>query len=205
MQFIFKITYAPWPTSPYHDNFYDEYISGHPYEHHYGFLRDKSPWNMSPVARLSEAEQISRNFLKVHVHLDLQRVLEYEVRPEVSLTTFWSQIGGALNLWTGITVVVVIEVLELVYRVLMDCRRPNATESSTPHTRDQTPSPALTDSNVHRPEMPDGNVCNAFEFWLVYLLWSFQTRIWRWSKQKRKYIKLGAGISLSFLCLHKTL
>ena len=160
---LFQITYAPWPTSPYHDNYYEEYISGRPYAHHYGFLRDKSPWNISQVARLSQAEQVSKNFLKVHVHLDRQRVLEYEVRPEVSLTAFWSQLGGALNLWAGITVVVVIEVLELVYRVLVGCTKSKAAESGAPRTHDQTPSRAPADNRVYSLEMFDGNVCNAFE------------------------------------------
>ena len=68
--FQFKITYAPWPTSPYHDSFYDDYVSGRPYEHQYRFIREKTLRNTSSEERHADNERVFKNFLGVHVYLD---------------------------------------------------------------------------------------------------------------------------------------
>ena len=124
----FQITYAPWPSSPYHDNFYDDYISGRPYERHYTFVRDKFLSNTSTEVRHADIAHISQNFLGIHIYLDQHLMMEYEVIPKLKFAAFLSQLGGTLNLWAGITIVVVIEFVELVFRVLSDCKssRPEA-------------------------------------------------------------------------------
>ena len=50
-------------------------------------------------------------------------MMQYKARSQVSISAFLSQLGGALNLWAGITVVVLIELLELAYRTLADLRK----------------------------------------------------------------------------------
>ena len=119
----FQMTYSPWPTSPYHVNFYKEYISGRSYESYYSFLQDKSSKSTSPGEKQSHKEVISQNFLGVQLFVDQQLMMEYTARPQLSLPSFLSQLGGTLNLWAGITVVIIIEILELGYRVLADCRK----------------------------------------------------------------------------------
>ena len=120
------MTYAPWPSSPYHDSFYEDYISGRPYEHHYTFVRDKTLRNTSTEERHADSERVSQNFLGVHVYLDQHLMMEYQVIPKLSFPAFLSQLGGALNFWAGITVVVVIELIEMLYRILADCKKPTA-------------------------------------------------------------------------------
>ena len=58
--------------------------------------------------------------------------MEYTVRLQLSFSAFLSQLGGALNLWAGITIAVVIEIIELAFRVLSDCKKPVNEESVNP-------------------------------------------------------------------------
>ena len=72
---------------------------------------------------------LTSNFFGVHVYLDQYVMMEYKTVPQLSLTAFVSQLGGALNLWAGITVIVIIELLDLLCRALVDWRKPAAEES----------------------------------------------------------------------------
>ena len=119
--FQFKITYAPWPTSPYHDSFYDDYVYGRPYEHQYRFIREKTLRNTSSEERHADNERVFKNFLGVHVYLDQHLMTEYREKPELGFAAYLSQLGGTLNLYAGITVVVIIELVEMFYRILGDC------------------------------------------------------------------------------------
>ena len=146
--FRFQITYALWPTSPYHDNFYDMYISNRTYESHFMSLKNKTLRNTSKDDRLSDNVLVSRNFLGIQLYTGQQRVMIYEARPQVSPSAFMSQLGGALNLWAGITVVVIVELLELGFRTLADlCKSKHASKSSSvemAHADDNHPMTCIT-------------------------------------------------------------
>ena len=120
---MFQMTYAPWPTSPYHDNFYDMYISGRPYEPYFTSLRTRTLRNASKEDLLNDKELVSQNFLGLLMYSGKQLMMNYQAIPQVSLIAFLSQIGGALNLWAGITIVVFIELLELGFRTIADWRK----------------------------------------------------------------------------------
>ena len=45
-------------------------------------------------------------------------MMEYSDQPQLTFLAFISQLGGALNLWAGITVVVVIEIAELLFELV---------------------------------------------------------------------------------------
>ena len=124
----FQVAYSPWPTSPYHDSFYDDYIAGRAYEYHYSFVRNKTLHTTDTEERHADTEHISQNFLGVHVYLDQNMMMEYEMIAKVSFPAFLSQVGGALNFWAGITVVVVIELIEMCFRILADCKKPGPDE-----------------------------------------------------------------------------
>ena len=44
--------------------------------------------------------------------------MEYSDQPQLSFIGYLSQLGGALNLWAGITVVVVIEMVEVLFELI---------------------------------------------------------------------------------------
>ena len=76
--------------------------------------------------------------MAVHVYVETTAALDIKDKPQLTATSFLSQLSGALNLWAGITVVIVIEIIEFWYEVVID--RINrwsweATQSKTNHTR----------------------------------------------------------------------
>ena len=75
------MTYSPWPTSPYHINFYKEYISDRPYESYYSFLQNKSSKSTSQGEKQSDKEVISQHFLGVQLFVEQQPMMEYTARP----------------------------------------------------------------------------------------------------------------------------
>ena len=87
----------------------------------------------------------------MQLDIDEQLMMEYEARPQLSLTSFLSQLGGALNLWAGITVVILVEIFELFYHLLVDFRK----EQTQQDEQEQLP---LQDQNGEaKPEM-DGEI-----------------------------------------------
>ena len=68
---------------------------------------------------------IENNFVKIDFVLDFTSCLEFTEVPKYSLFSFLGAFGGSLNLWTGITVVVVIEIIETMINILMAKRDKN--------------------------------------------------------------------------------
>ncbi|THD25780.1 FMRFamide-activated amiloride-sensitive sodium channel [Fasciola hepatica] len=68
--------------------------------------------------KLMHLQIVERNFLSIVIsrpNFDLERVEEKAV---VSLTSLFSQIGGLLSIWVGLTFVCIVELVELVLNVL---------------------------------------------------------------------------------------
>ena len=77
---------------------------------------------------------VERNVLKVSMYMaDLKHVEVTEVA-KTTLADFISSLGGALNLWSGITVLVMVEMLDfvihLVWKSTVSRRNANATDPS---------------------------------------------------------------------------
>ena len=69
------------------------------------------------LEELRMSRLISQHFVALQMYLDETTMMEYVDHPQLSFIGFISQLGGALNLWAGITVVVVIEVVELIFEL----------------------------------------------------------------------------------------
>ena len=50
--------------------------------------------------------------------MDRSTMMEYIYQPQPSFIGYLSQLGGALNLWAGITFVVVIEIVEVIFELV---------------------------------------------------------------------------------------
>ena len=57
--------------------------------------------------------------------------------PQITVISFVSQLGGALNLWARITVVVIIEIIELCYEVLAERIYRRSREEQTPDSNQE--------------------------------------------------------------------
>ena len=103
--------------SAINEKFYDLYIANKSYEEYYrSFFEHR---NESDQHRELH-DRIRKHFLVAHVYLETGEVLDIRDKPQLTATAFLSQLGGALNLWAGITVVIVVELIELCYEVVVD-------------------------------------------------------------------------------------
>ncbi len=71
----------------------------------------------------SEERVIFNNFAKIKVTLGSSMQLHYREIPKMSMTGLMGQLGGVLNLWSGISVVLVIEIIDLTVRIFHHVRR----------------------------------------------------------------------------------
>ena len=116
------MSYSEWPSDRFFGDFYDTYIAGRPYEQRYAKLRNMDPVNTTATDLLEAETLIKHNFLTVNI-VSHENMLEYKDDPKITLEVFVSQLGGALNLWAGITVAVVVEIVEFFCEVILSTRR----------------------------------------------------------------------------------
>ena len=129
------MTYSTWPANKIKP-FYNEHILGRPYEHHYSaLLKTEEMDDNSSLSMLQAYRLISDNFAALQVKIDQMTLLEYVDHPEITATEFMSSMGGALNLWAGITVVVGVELVELLYElmktIVVGSKKEKGTENNT--------------------------------------------------------------------------
>ncbi|CAF0777772.1 unnamed protein product [Adineta ricciae] len=74
----------------------------------------------------------NRNYLKVQVSCSNKYTVEYNQEAKLSIVDTFSAIGGQTGLWIGLSVLSVIELCELIYRLSRHClaERKNKTKSS---------------------------------------------------------------------------
>ena len=112
------VSYSKWPTTNHLPFFYQKYIHGRPHQKRY---KDFSPGNWKNFSEgdiLLSQRLVDENFLRISFYLNSYTYLVLSEVPQLTLSSFASQLGGALNMWSGITVVVVIEVVELFVRLV---------------------------------------------------------------------------------------
>ncbi|XP_023716562.1 amiloride-sensitive sodium channel subunit beta-like isoform X1 [Cryptotermes secundus] len=108
-----KISTAMWPTDNYWCNLASKYslieeceIADHEYggrSHHQDKLK------------------IQNNLLKIDVYFENLRVKSVEQSPTYKVQTFVGSLGGALSLYLGITLLMLVEVMEALFRLIYGC------------------------------------------------------------------------------------
>lgn len=66
---------------------------------------------------LSMMNMIESNFAQVTIHLANRNIIYYTEHLKTTLSGLFSQLGGILNLWSGITAIILIELIEAIYRL----------------------------------------------------------------------------------------
>ncbi|ELU01182.1 hypothetical protein CAPTEDRAFT_216652 [Capitella teleta] len=118
-----EIQSSAWPSFRYSGVFYKEFIQNRTFAHNFDYMDDvinqscmsfsDCDYNMT-----NDHKRIQDNFLRVSFQLNDYRFFVLKDMEKVSLAELLSQVGGALNLWFGITVVVILEIFELCFRLL---------------------------------------------------------------------------------------
>lgn len=117
---------SKWPYVSNHLAFYDRYIKGKPYEAKfkvYEKLQEVAKTNATYVSReLKNLDLIERNFLQINVHrnFELRTITE---RPAYGRDQLFSGVGGILSLSIGITLITIVEVIQLFYKLCLALRQ----------------------------------------------------------------------------------
>ena len=96
--------------------FYRSYIRDKSYEHRFSAkFRGKEFSKMNDTERKYIYDLIMNNFASVNVHFDLKEIVVYKEVPQYSFSSFIGQLGGILNLYSGISFVVIFELLDFIF------------------------------------------------------------------------------------------
>ena len=117
-----------WPARSSPLSFYDVMIYGRPYQEHFDvyktikFLAANQSTRAQALELLDKTTLIQDNFAKIDVFLASLTVFTMIDSAKMSVTDLFSSLGGTLNLYSGITFVVIIELIELFYMIIFRCQ-----------------------------------------------------------------------------------
>ncbi len=110
-----SVSQAKWPLDTMAESFYQEIIAGKHYAWKFQKLLEKPKGNdniSDYILHLQQQELIRNNFLSVHFRMSDRMYIYYEDQPKHSILGLAAQLGASLNLWSGITMVLLIELCE---------------------------------------------------------------------------------------------
>ena len=140
-----SVSDAPWPHRSYQLAFYNKYIA--PHSEIYGNKFDIYADIQADIGNLSEEQVlkridatklIRRNFMRVDVLFDSNLSFELEQTPAITVDMMPSNVGGALTLYLDISLIFIVEIVDLLYNIycqlLMSyCRRKKTSQSKRVH------------------------------------------------------------------------
>ena len=132
-------SYARWPIPYQSESFYRQFVKDKPYSQMFETSSIPFPTANENIENLLNSwfrrQLLENNFVKIDFVLDFTSFLEFTEIPKYTLFSFLGTLGGALNLWTGITVVVFIEIIETMLSILTAERDKNliVVEAKTPN------------------------------------------------------------------------
>ena len=115
-----EVSMVPWPGFTNRVAFYNEFIKGKPYEKHYrpySQTINENPSENSTLDLLLMHRVVTETFLKVTLKVKSQQIIRQTEAPKLEASALMSQLGGALNLYAGITCVLIVELIELMYQL----------------------------------------------------------------------------------------
>ena len=112
-----EVSYTKWPLPHQYPSFYRKLIRSKSYASRF------APEGENLTKRgftdfSSKKDLFNENFVKINFEIDEGTYLEFQEIPKYTLSSFLGTLGGVLNLWTGITVVVVVEIIEVVVNMI---------------------------------------------------------------------------------------
>ena len=118
-----------WPDINHELAFYNSFIKGRGFEHRFNKTYEPIV-DMVDTSNMSSTEDIERikdalketnliedNFLKVHVIWHQYIFPSFVDEPKFTMAGILAQLGATLNLYAGITLILLFEILELVYNI----------------------------------------------------------------------------------------
>ena len=122
VRYLTEVSYTKWPLPHQYESFYDKLIKTTRFADKFEtlHLEDSSDSvNRNDVLiTLLRRQLVEDNFVKIDFVINNRDYQEFTEVPKYSPFSFLGTLGGALNLWTGITVVVVMEMIELILNII---------------------------------------------------------------------------------------
>ncbi|ELU18181.1 hypothetical protein CAPTEDRAFT_216265 [Capitella teleta] len=133
---------STWPSMNQLPAFYESFIQNKSFESSYLDVKKAIDVAASTNAKESFVQldnalrRVRDNFVRMTIKLTDHRVFLLKDIKKIHLSELGSQLGGALNLWSGVTIIVVLELAELVYRLMRRMsvlEKPATAATSTQH------------------------------------------------------------------------
>ena len=120
---------APWPHASQQLAFYDEYIKNNTeYENYfdsYRALSNNFTANLSSMNSIYEQlltiDEIEKNFLQINVVMKFNKPYLLTDKQQITWDVMLSNIGGTLSLWFGLTFLMLLELVEFLYNLIVIC------------------------------------------------------------------------------------
>ena len=118
-----------WPLPSQTGTFYTNFIKNKTFEKQYSDKEhiykkiangDKS---VSELERFFALRIIEDNFASVYVYVDSLYYTHLKDEAKLSIAALFSQLGGSLNIWSGITVLIFVEIIDLIIRLKRGSKR----------------------------------------------------------------------------------
>lgn len=130
------VTASQWPTYSQQLSFYNQEIKGQPYADsysEYGKLLDKVMRDQNISAALNQLQKMTKikeNFLKVDILLSDPSLSIVTSEIKVTQETLISSIASFMNMFSGITLIVFVEVIDYLFHIIVAvCRKKEQRES----------------------------------------------------------------------------
>ena len=136
------VTSSPWPAETAQLSFYENYVRNKSYgkyfdayENIYIEFKDTSDAHKALV-ELDKLSLIEKNFAKIEISIPATRGDLFIDAYQISLASLVASIGGNLNLWSGISAIIIIEVLDLIIKLLLSLQQHQTSTTVKPFSKE---------------------------------------------------------------------
>ena len=147
---------APWPHESFHLEFFKQNIENQSYHQNFQIYANLSSQyqrgiilnddeRMSLFEELKKYQDLRRSFGQLNVYLGDHKKRNFVDEEALNLSTLLANIGGTMNLWIGITFCTLIEILEMIYRLICHNIRKVETDSNLDQTKETQSSAGEAD------------------------------------------------------------
>ncbi len=120
-QYSTTVSAIKWPRKTQYKSIYENTLANKSYAWRYEALkRDCTEEYCNLTERWEQTDLIESNLAKVNIFLKNDRHITSEETPKTSFSILVSQLGATLNLWCGITLVILIELFEYIILLFLE-------------------------------------------------------------------------------------
>ncbi len=107
-----------WPKKSRYSTFYDRVIANKTYAWRFSALHESN--RTDGAATAATAALMEDNFARIEISLGSMVIKRYKDERKISFSSFLASLGGALNLWCGITVVIILEFIDWMLKICLE-------------------------------------------------------------------------------------